>query len=334
MARLVEALEAEGLDLWWDVQIEGGADWRHRIQERLEAAGCVIVVWSALSAGLEGRFVQDEASRASRRGVLLPVMIDRVEPPLGFGQHQTLPLLDWRGDRNDPQFRELLEAVRAILAGKAPPPRSATGARSRSLSSRRALLIGGGVAVAAIGGGVLLRKPLCAASGLCVRSAGAPARSLAVLPFANLSGDPSQGYFADGLSEELLDHLARLGELQITGRTSSFKFKGTHEDASAIAEKLGVAYVLDGSVRRSGDAVRVSAQLVEGKSGFERWSETYDRQLKDVLAVQSDIADQVAKALEVKLLGGSGIGRVVSRDQPSRARRLLEGQAALQRRRR
>lgn len=299
--RLVEALTAEGLSVWWDVHIEGGADWRQTIQERLEAAACVIVVWSARSTGRDGRFVQDEASRAARRGVLLPVMIDRAEPPLGFGQHQTLPLLDWRGDRKDPQFQNVLSAVKAVLAGEPEPEPKTFAPPQRPRASRRGVLIGAGVAAAAAGA-VVFRKPI---GGLLGSTRAAPPRSLAVLPFANLSADPAQTYFSDGLSEELLDRLSRIGALQVTGRTSSFKFRGGRDDAGAIAAKLGVAYILDGSVRRAGDKVRVSAQLVEGKSGFERWADTYDREVKDVLAVQSDIAGAVAGALEIKLLGGA-----------------------------
>ena len=302
---LVDALTADGIDIWWDVQIEGGADWREAIQERLNAAACVIVVWSDRSTGADGRFVQDEASRASRRGVLLPVCIDPVEPPLGFGQHQCLSLLDWRGDRKEPAYQHVLAATRAIIDGRAPPKLNAI----ETLKPTRRGVLGAAppVAVGALVLGIVFRKPLGAALGGFMPAAqAAPVRSLAVLPFANVGDDASQAYFSDGLSEELLDRLARIGQLQVSGRTSSFKFKGSREGAATIAGKLGVAYILDGSVRRDGDAVRVSAQLVEAKSGFTRWGETYNRQLKDVFAVQSDIADAVAQALKIKLLGNDG----------------------------
>ena len=132
----------------------------------------------------------------------------------------------------------------------------------------------------------------------------ASANSLAVLPFANLSGDPAQDYFSDGLSEELISTLARLKPLHVVARTSSFRFKGAHEDSATIGVKLGVAWLLDGSVRRDGGLVRVSADLADARTGYERWSATYDRDLKDIFAVQSGIAQAVADALKVRLLGG------------------------------
>ena len=130
-------------------------------------------------------------------------------------------------------------------------------------------------------------------------------KTLAVLPFANLSSDPDDGYFADGLSEELLNLLARIEGLKVTGRTSSFYFKGRNEDLRAIGRQLGVAHILEGSVRRAGTRVRVTAQLINADDGFHLWSETYDRELSDVLALQDEIGRKVADALEVELLGSA-----------------------------
>ncbi len=130
----------------------------------------------------------------------------------------------------------------------------------------------------------------------------APPNSIAVLAFDNLSGDPSQAYFSDGVAEELRGQLASVPGLQVAARTSSNAFKGSTADAGTIASKLGVAYIIDGSVRRSNDVVRISAQLVEGKSGYERWAQSYDRKLDDLFATQSEIAKTVTGALSVKLL--------------------------------
>ena len=129
-----------------------------------------------------------------------------------------------------------------------------------------------------------------------------PLRSIAVLPFANISGDPSQDYFSDGLSEELLNSLARIEELQVAARTSSFHFKGKDAELATIARKLNVASVLEGSVRRSGKTVRVTAQLNNAVTGYQLWSQTYDRELVDVLKLQADIANAVADSLKVTLL--------------------------------
>jgi adenylate cyclase len=127
--------------------------------------------------------------------------------------------------------------------------------------------------------------------------------SVAVLPFVNMSADRDQEYFSDGVSEELVNALALIDELQVAARTSSFSFKGQALDVETIGRKLHVGAVLEGSVRRSGNTVRVTVQLINASNGFHIWSHTYDRDLKDVLAVQSDIATSVAQQLQVKLLG-------------------------------
>jgi len=128
--------------------------------------------------------------------------------------------------------------------------------------------------------------------------------SIAVLPLANLSRDPEQEYFADGLTEELLDLLAKVPGLHVAARTSAFSFKGKNEDARTIAGKLNVATLLEGSVRRAGDQVRITTQLISAADGYHLWSETYDRKLTDVFAVQDEIAQSVVSALKLKLLPG------------------------------
>jgi len=126
-------------------------------------------------------------------------------------------------------------------------------------------------------------------------------RSIAVLPFVNMSDDPENEYFADGLSEELLNRLAQLPELRVAGRTSSFEYKGQNLDLREIAEKLGVAHILEGSVRRSNDRVRITAQLIQAADGSHLWSQAYDRTLDDVFRTQDEIAEIVANNLDVVL---------------------------------
>ena len=129
-------------------------------------------------------------------------------------------------------------------------------------------------------------------------------KSIAVLPFVNMSSDPEQEYFSDGLSEELLNLLVKLPDLKVIARTSSFAYKGKDTKIADIARELRVAHVLEGSVRKAGDQVRITAQLIHAMDSTHLWSETYDRTLEDVFAVQDDIAGKVAQALEVTLLGG------------------------------
>jgi len=128
-----------------------------------------------------------------------------------------------------------------------------------------------------------------------------PAKSIAVLPFENLSDNKDNVYFSDGLSEEILNSLARIDGLRVIGRTSSFQFKGKDVDSRTIGERLGVANLLEGSVRREGDRARVTAQLIRASDGTQLWSQTYDRTVKDSLAVQLDIAEKVAGVLNVVL---------------------------------
>ena len=126
-------------------------------------------------------------------------------------------------------------------------------------------------------------------------------KSVAVLPFLNLSKDPDNEYFSDGMSEELLNLLCKLPQLTVASRTSSFSFKGKDVDLGTVAKQLGVDVILEGSVRRSDDRVRITAQLIDGRSDRNLWSETYDRELKDVFAVQDEIARNIVNALELSL---------------------------------
>lgn len=129
--------------------------------------------------------------------------------------------------------------------------------------------------------------------------------SIAVLPFVNMSPDKDQVYFSDGLAEQLLNGLAKTRGLRVAARASSFQFRGRYEDVLIVGEKLNVGNVLEGSVRKEGGRVRITAQLIKASDGFHLWSETYDRELNDVFAVQDDIARSVAASLKVPLLGGT-----------------------------
>lgn len=301
---LVDALTAEGLSVWWDVAIAPGTAWRASIERELDRAACVIVVWSRASAGPDGTFVQEEAARAQGRGVLLPVTLDGSKPPLGFGHRQTLSLAGWRGARGDRRFREVAAAAKTLVAEGSPP------AAERAPSERRPRLVPialAGLAVVSLAAGLVWigashQGRLCWTVA-CGPLASRPA-SLAVLPFENLSGDPAQAYVSDGLTEELISTLSRLNALRVIARTSAFEFRESHRNLAEIAAKLGVTWLLEGSVRRQGSLMRVSAALVDPATGLERWSATYDRDARDILAVQSGIAQSVAEALRLKLLGG------------------------------
>ena len=130
--------------------------------------------------------------------------------------------------------------------------------------------------------------------------------SIAVLPFADMSPAKDQEYFSDGLSEQLINDLARVSGLKVVGRSSAFQFKGKNEDVREVGRKLGVANVLEGNVRREGDHVRITAELIKADDGYQLWSQTYDREINDIFAVEDEIALAATEALRLKLLGSNG----------------------------
>ena len=146
-------------------------------------------------------------------------------------------------------------------------------------------------------------SPPAAASAPHPASSAVAGPSIAVLPFVDMSASRDNEYFSDGLTEELLNSLAKIRSLKVAGRTSSFAYKGKDLDLRVIAQALGVAHVLEGSVRKAGNRLRITAQLINAADGYHLWSETYDREMTDVFAIQTDIAEQVAKAMQLTLLG-------------------------------
>ena len=284
---LVQALEADGYSVWWDQHIGTGDEWRQAIERQLEAAKCVIVVWSRASVGPEGQFVRDEASRAQQRRVYMPVTIDSVRVPLGFGESQATSLRGWHGNPSDPRYQAVLLAMRRI-AGDGSQERTAKS--PQMLVGRRAVVAGGVVAVAAAGVGAwAVLKP---------READA-SDSIAVLPFDNLSSDPGQAYFAAGIAGEIRNTLTRVDGLKVAGSTSSDAVR--EDDAQTAARKLGVANILTGNVRQTPWMIRVTAELIDGETGLAKWSQNYDRAPGDVITIQTDIAENVARALAVAL---------------------------------
>jgi len=324
---LVASLESEGFSVWWDTHIGGGARWREDIQEHLEAAKCVIVVWTKRSVGPEGDFVRDEAALGKRRGIYLPVRFDSAELPLGFREIQAISLKGWHGDCFDPRFVALADAVRACISGEHHVRSPAHYAEPR-ISRRSAIGAGVGAgAIAAAGlGGWLLFKP-----------APANAKRIAVLPFANLSGDPNQAYFSEGISEELRSALSRVG-MQVIARNSCEAVKSL--DIRTAAAKLDVANILTGSVRKSPETIRVDAQLVSGADGVQKWAQSYDRAPGDAIKIQTDIAENVAHALSIELgragraaLTLGGTADIVAQDFVLQARKLRQEDSSAEARR-
>ena len=308
---LVQALQADGYSVWWDQHIGAGDQWRQTIERQLDAAKCVIVAWSKRSIGPEGHFVRDEASRAQRRHVYVPILLDAVEPPLGFGESQATALRGWRGDRSDTRYQAILAAVQRT-AGKGGAP--AATASKRGID-RRAALAGGAVvaaAVAGVGAWALLKPD----------SPGGP-DSIAVLPFANLSGDPAQAYFAAGIAGEIRNILTRITGLKVAGSTSSEAVR--EDDAQTAAKKLGVINILTGNVRQTPSTIRITAELIDGRTGLAKWSQNYDRAPGDVIRIQTDIAEKVTRALAVAL--GASARKALAAETSNVAAQTLAFQA-------
>lgn len=287
--RLANALDHAGYTIWWDALIEGGQAYSRSIAEALEKADVVIVLWSARS--VESDWVRDEAAQGRDRHRLVPLSIDGSAPPLGFRQYQVIDLRHWRGRKDAPEICAIRRAIEAVT-GNSHSPYPA----QRVRVSRRSMLVGTSAAGAAVlAGGSWLAWDRGVFGGYS-----APL-SIAVLPFRNLSGDKSQDYFADGLTEEVRSALTRIGALHVLAGTSSEKASEEAGDPKAVAAELGVGYLLSGSVQRAGDIVRIGMDLADGRTGFSRWSDSVDRKLTDIFAVQSEIARTVAQAMSIQV---------------------------------
>ncbi|HEY5723739.1 MAG TPA: TIR domain-containing protein [Allosphingosinicella sp.] len=289
---IIKRLEQAGFKVWWDGLLGGGERFSRTTEAALEGAKAVVVLWSKASVG--SHWVHDEATRGRDRRCLVPVSLDGSEPPLGFRQFQVI-------DCSRSAGKPMEQIVRAVAALHDRPMESVPAARKGPAPSRRAFILGG-AAVAIAGGGVAAWQ-----LGMFGGGAGAP-NSVAVLPFANMSGDPGQAYFSDGLAAEVRSELARNAGLQVAAQASSNKFRQREEDARSIARALRVSYLLDGNVRRSGNLVRVSAELIDGRTGFSKWTQTFERPMTDIFAVQSEIAQAVFAALSAQVTKPAGPG--------------------------
>lgn len=282
--RMVDALVASGFTVWWDDLIEAGASFAKRIEDKLDAADAVVVVWSATST--KSDWVLDEAAKGRDRKRLVPVTFDGSEPPIGFRQYQVVDLSQWARHGDPAHFAKFEAGIAAMASNEEYVPWNSSAPGFRF--NRRNLLVGGGIAaVAASAGFVAFNRWNSQSSG----------KAVAVLPFSNLSGNAEQDYFAEGLSEEIRAALVRVSALAVAAPTSSNAVKNGSEDAQSIARRLGVGFLLDGSVRQSGQNVRIDATFTDVASGYASWTKRFDRKLEDIFALQSEIAAAVTSAI-------------------------------------
>jgi len=318
--RICAALRAAGIEVWFDQsELRGGDAWDQSIRKQIHDCALFIPLISQHSQErlegyfrLEWKLAVDRSHRmAAERSFVVPVVVDSTREreavvPDSFRDVQWTHL---PGGEPPPAFVARVAALlgapaQVATASPGPAPVSARPAGA----NRHAVWIPLGLAALTIflGVGWLTLRHTGLQGQAKTGVAGqlqppATEKSIAVLPFADMSEKHDQEYFADGMAEETLNQLAKIPELKVIGRTSSFQFKGKAEDLRKIGTTLGAAYILEGSVRRSGDRLRVTAQLIDTRNGAHRWSETFDRSVTDVLQIQSEIALGLARALQIEI---------------------------------
>jgi TolB-like protein/Flp pilus assembly protein TadD len=315
--KICEALRAGGIEVWFDQsELRGGDAWDQSIRKQIKTCALFLPLISHTTHDRREGYFRLEWKLAIDRSYLMdaelaflmPIVIDdtrdndeRVPERLREVQWTRLPAGETPADfvkrvqrllSSESSTADQVDTASTVAPAVARRPRASGGSK---------LLLPIAAVVAVLGATVYLaiERPWIAKSAAFAP----PPHSVAVLPFVNLSGDKEQEYFSDGLTEELLNSLASVNELQVAARTSAFSFKGQNTDINLIARKLNVGAILEGSVRRSGNTIRISAELINAVTGFQLWSRSYDRDLGDVLKLQTDIATAVAGALKVALLG-------------------------------
>jgi TolB-like protein/tetratricopeptide (TPR) repeat protein len=323
--KICEALRAAGIEVFLDQsELRGGDAWDQKIRHEIHDCALFIpMVSQHTQERLEGYFrhewnlaIERTHHMAQQKPFLVPVVVDGTRDQEAFVP-DAFKAVQWTrlpGGETPAAFVERIKRLlspelssMSAVSGATPASREPVRATKRS---RTVLLAAVALVVLAAPAYFLANKfwiipkqatPEIARAGAAATAFNPPPHSIAVLPFVNLSGDASQDYFSDGLTEELLNSLAQINELQVAARTSSFSFK-EHPDIATVAHKLNVGSVLEGSVRRSANTIRITAQLINAVTGFHLWSKTYDRDLGDVLKLQTEIATSVAGALKVTLL--------------------------------
>lgn len=344
--RISTSLRAAGIEVWFDqTELRGGDAWDRAIRSQIRACALFIPIISANShARSEGYFrlewklaIDRSHLMAPDRPFLVPVVIDdtsKTDPsvPDRFREVQWTML---PGGQATPAFAQRVARLLSPDATPAPAqgarPVSALQGAAPPRRRPRLAFAALGLAVIAIGCIVAARVIFLERAKHSAEPASATAqnaiaaKSIAVLPFLDLSEAKDQEYFADGMSEELIDLLSQIKELQVIARTSSFYFKGKQVTIAQIAKQLGVASVLEGSVRKAGNTVRVTVQLIRADSGVHQWSQTFDREMKDIFHVQDEIAAAVVGALKLSLLPTQHLQNAYKSDNPEAYNQYLLG---------
>jgi TolB-like protein len=334
---IARTLREAGVEVWFDMsELRGGDVWDQKIRRQIKECALFIAVISAnTQARAEGYFRREWKTAVDRthdmsesRAFIVPVLVDDTSESAADVPEQFLRAHCTRlpGGASTSQFVEqvqrLLRAPRpqdgsAGAAQHVPAPPAPTLSRFRL----RAIVLGASLLALLVTGYFWMTRPAATSAPSAEAAAGdhqpGPAqtvandKSIAVLPFVDMSPGKDQEYMSDGLAEELLNLLAKIPALQVTSRTSAFSFKGKNVDVPMIAQRLHVAHVLEGSVRKSGTRLRITVQLIDARTDTHVWSDTYDRAEDDIFAVQDEIAAAVVAQLKVSLLGAAPKARAV-----------------------
>jgi TolB-like protein/Tfp pilus assembly protein PilF len=319
--RIAEALRAEGLDVWFDAnELRGGDVWAQTIRRQIKDCALFIAVISATTQErAEGYFrrewhlaVDRTRDMADDHAFIVPVIVDDTEEaearvPEEFLRSHVTRL---RGQTVPPEFVE--QVKRLLASGRNPAPGTRAPERVPVRPNRRWAAPVAVLAAVVVAAALWLGHRAGPATGPSDGAvADADRRAIAVLPFLDMSPGKNQGYMSDGLAEELLNLLSKVPGLRVTSRSSAFSFKDKNLDVPEIAKRLRVSHILEGSVRTSGDRLRVDAQLIDARTDTSVWSETYQRSLDDIFAVQDEIANAVVTQLKVRLLGAPPKSTVV-----------------------
>jgi adenylate cyclase len=311
------ALERHGRKCWMAPRdVTPGAHYASEIVHAIDSAKAIVLILSQ-DAATSPHVLREIERATSKRHPIVTVRVDQAPLPAEFEYFlNTSQWLDASGGDATRMMPKLVEAVKSALKAPAATPAAAltshAPAHSASARSpkRTAIVVTSliGLALAGFAADRLwLSSHRTASTPASTKLASAPApaastipeKSIAVLPFTDMSEKKDQEYFADGMAEELADILARIPQLKVIGRTSSFRFRGHTGDLHAVGEQLGAAYVVEGSVRRGGSRIRVTAQLFDTRSSTQLWADSYDREFGDVLALQSQLASSIARALQL-----------------------------------
>jgi TolB-like protein/Tfp pilus assembly protein PilF len=323
--RICDALRYAGIEVWFDQsELRGGDAWDQKIRRQIRDCALFVPIISAhTQARPEGYFrlewklaVDRSHLMAAEKAFLVPLVVDATTEPEALVPTQFRDV-QWTRIQVGEVPAAFVDRIAALLnkpvaSHEGSPERGVSRTRARrlpiALAALSVIAVAALVIATATRGGWLSQKPVpkveasAAPAPVSNSPAAIPEKSVAVLPFVDMSEKKDQEYFSDGLSEELIDMLTKLPELRVPARTSSFYFKGKQTTIADIAKALNVAHVLEGSVRKAGARMRVTAQLIRADSGYHLWSQTYDREVKDVFKVQDEIAAAVVEALKVQLL--------------------------------